>query len=169
VPHQLKPLLQRLERWLRKHRRRFVKGLNPGASANELKGLDKVLAGKTPPELREWLAWHNGQESGFAGKFEQDWLLMSCAQIAEAKSYLEEDAALGWKQEWVPFLDDDQGDYVYLEVGKSPAPVREFWMGQEEQPAVARSLAAWLEEMVRAVEAGAYEEDPERGTFYRIR
>jgi cell wall assembly regulator SMI1 len=169
MPHEVKPLLQRLERWLKKHRRGFVKGLNPGATPDELKTLDKALGGKAPPELQELLAWHNGQESGFTGKFEQDWLLMSCAQIAEAKRYLEEDAALEWKKDWVPFLDDDQGDYVCLDTGKTPAPVREFWMGQEEQPAVAKSLEEWLEEFVRAIEAGEYEEDPERGTFYRKR
>jgi cell wall assembly regulator SMI1 len=169
MPHELKPLLQRLERWLKKHRRRFVKGLNPGATPDELKALDKALGGKTPPELRDWLAWHNGQESGFAGKFEQDWLLMSCEQIAEARRYLEEDASLGWKKEWVPFLDDDQGDYICLDVGKTPAPVREFWMGQPEQPVVAPSLSEWLERFANAVEKGDYEEDPERGTFYRKR
>jgi cell wall assembly regulator SMI1 len=165
MPHEIKPLLDRLERWLKKHRRRFVKGLNPGATPEEL----KALGDKAPPELRELLAWRNGQDSGFVGKFEQDWLLMSCEQIVEAKRYLEEDAALGWKKEWVPFLDDDQGDYVCLDTAKSPAPVREFWMGQPELPPVASALAEWLEKIVTALEAGEYEEDPERGTFYRKR
>jgi cell wall assembly regulator SMI1 len=168
----IKPLLQRLERWLKKHRRGFVKGLNPGATPAELKELEKALGGKVPPELEELLAWRNGQESGFTGKFVEDWLLMSSAQIAEEKRYLDEqageDPSLGWQKTWLPFLDDDQGDHVCLDVGKTPAPVREFWMGQKEQPVVTKSLAVWLEEFVTAVEAGKYEEDPERGTFYHI-
>jgi hypothetical protein len=40
-------------------------------------------------------------------------------------------------------------------------------MGQKESPPVAKSLADWLETFVTAVEAGKYEEDPERGTFYK--
>jgi cell wall assembly regulator SMI1 len=171
MPHEIAPLLQRLERWLKKHRRGFLKGLNPGATFDELTKLDQALGGKTPPELRALLTWHNGQESGFTGKLEQDWLLMSNEQIAEAKRYLDEqsqeDASLGWVKTWVPFLDDDQGDHVCLDVSKSPAPVRDFWMGQGEQPVVAQSLAEWLEDFVGAVEADEYEEDPERGTFYR--
>jgi cell wall assembly regulator SMI1 len=172
MAHEVKQLLQRLERWLKKHRRRFVKALNPGATPEELNALAKSLGRNLPEELGDLLAWHNGQDSGFSGKFEQDWLLMSCQQIAEEKRYLDEqcgeDPSLGWKKDWVPFLDDDQGDHICLELTQTPAPVREFWMGQKQTPQVAKSLAEWLAAFVTAVEAGKYEEDPERGTFYKI-
>jgi cell wall assembly regulator SMI1 len=166
MPQDVKPLLLRLEKWLKKHRKGYAKGLNPGATPDELKAL-VALEKRVPEELQTLLAWHNGQETGLAGKLEQDWLLMSCEQIVEARRYLDEDAALKWKKAWLPFLDDDQGDYLCVDTSKSPAPVRGFWMGQKEQPVVAASLADWLEEFVRAVEAGEYEEDPERGTFYK--
>ncbi len=62
MSHEVKQLLQRLGLWLKKHHRRFLKGLNPGASPEQLNGLGKALGAKVPEELRELLAWHNGQE-----------------------------------------------------------------------------------------------------------
>jgi cell wall assembly regulator SMI1 len=160
-------LLHQLDQWLRKHRRRYVKGLCPGASPEQL----QCLPPKSPQSLRDLLAWHNGQVDGFAGKFEQDWLLMSAEQIAQTKLYLDdqadEDPTLGWYKAWIPFLDNDQGDYMCVDVSRSTTPVRIFLAGQKKHPAVARSLVAWLADYVHAVTAGQYVEDSERGTYLR--
>jgi hypothetical protein len=69
----------------------------------------------------------------------------------------------------VPFLSDGAGNYLSLDTSQPGAPVREYWAGSPEQPVVAPSLAAWLEDFVNAVERGEYEQDPERGSFLRLR
>jgi cell wall assembly regulator SMI1 len=171
---RLKALLGRLEKWLAAHRPRLLKNLRPGANEAELHALQARLGRELPAELRTLLAWHNGQNEEFAGRFEEDWLLMGTNEIITAKEELDKGAAgngegNGWKPEWIPFMDDDAGDYLFLDTSKAEPPVRAYWLDQEQQPQVAVSLTAWVEAFVKGVEAGAYTEDPERGTFLRRR
>jgi cell wall assembly regulator SMI1 len=164
----LHSLLARLERWLARHRPRYHGALLPGATPADLDALQKKLGISLPADLRVLLAWHNGQRRDFTGAFEQDWRLMGTDRIAAATADLDADAAsTGWRPVWVPFLDDDAGDYVCLDTGPAAVPVREFWLGRSDQPVVARSLAEWLERFVTAVEQGKYHEDSERGSFLR--
>jgi cell wall assembly regulator SMI1 len=160
--------LSRLEKWLGKHRPRYLQSLAPPAGPQDFQTLEEAGI-PVPSDLRTLLAWHNGQGTEFGGHFAQDWDLMSASRIAEARRDLEAggDAAPGWQKAWIPFLDDDAGDYVCLDPSQPGTPVREFWQGQAEHPVVAPSLAAWLTDFVAAVERGEYHEDPERGTFMR--
>jgi cell wall assembly regulator SMI1 len=165
---RIKALLIRLEIWLAQHRRRFLAGLRPGASSVELAALDRQLGFAAPAELRLLLAWHNGQSEDFIGKFEEDWQLMSSTAIADARKELDAEAAhTGWQKSWVPFLDDDAGDYLFLDTNENTVPVREFWLGNKDHKAVAPCLARWLADFVQHVEQGKYREEPERGTFVR--
>jgi cell wall assembly regulator SMI1 len=163
-----KGCLARLEKWQAKHRRRFLAGLRPGASAAELAALEQDLGLAAPVELRLLLAWHNGQSDDIVGKFQEDWQLMSTTAIAEARKELDvESARTGWQKSWLPFLDDDAGDYLVLDTSARPAPVREFWPANPEHRVVAPSLGEWLDDFVTHVEKGEYVEDSERGTFMR--
>jgi cell wall assembly regulator SMI1 len=171
---RLKGLLARLEHWLAAHRPRFLKNLRPGANEAELHALQARLGRELPAELRTLLAWHNGQGEDFAGRFEEDWLLMGTEDIVTAREELDKGAAgngegNGWRPEWIPFLDDDAGDFLFLDTSHPEPAVRAYWLGQDTQPAAALSLTAWVEKFVKDVEAGKYEEDPERGTFLRRR
>jgi cell wall assembly regulator SMI1 len=162
--------LTRLDRWFAEHRSRYHGALALGAGAAELEALQNVLGIPVPGDLAALLAWHNGQSADFVGAFEQSWHLMSTQQIAEAKRELDTSAGeLGWKPDWIPFLEDDAGDFVCVDTSQSGAPVRAVWRGQPEHPVIAPSLAAWLEEFATAVEQGRYVEDSERGTFLRKR
>ncbi len=151
--------LARLERWLARHRRRFFKGLRPGATAAELKDLEKSLGQALPDELRRLLAWHNGQSDDVIGHFEQDWDLLSTEQIATALSNVPAGC--------IPLGADDNGDFLCLDSREANPSVKAFWSGKSEPEAVAPSLTAWLTDFVAAVERGAYHEDPERGTVLR--
>jgi cell wall assembly regulator SMI1 len=161
-------LLARLERWLTQHRPRYAKGLRPGASPEVLDSLQAQLGVAVPPDLRALLSWHNGQSDDFIGCFVESWSLMNTEQILAARRELLEPSS-GFQAAWLPFLDDDGGNYVALDTRQSPAPVREFWAGKADQPTVAPSLTAWLADFVSAVERGEYQEDPERGYFLRNR
>jgi hypothetical protein len=115
--------LTRLERWLAQHRPRYHQALLPGASAAELDDLQKKLGVPLPAELRVLLGWHNGQAES-AGAFAESWLLMSAAAIAAAKPELDAGAAAtGWQPALIPFLDDDQGDYLCLDSNQSTSQV----------------------------------------------
>jgi cell wall assembly regulator SMI1 len=160
----LPDLLPRLDRWLRGQRPNYAQGLRPGASPDQLRALHGALGQEVPPDLQTLLAWHDGQTADFVGCFENNWQLMGTEQIAAALTDLTAGGA--WRQSWIPFLDDDAGDYVFLDTSAAPAPVREFWLGKQPVT-VAASIVEWLERFVTAVERGQYVEDPERGAFVR--
>jgi cell wall assembly regulator SMI1 len=158
-------LLARLDQWLETHRDRFQQALQPGATAAECDALTAALGKPLPEALRALLTWHNGQNPDVPGAFEQNWFLMSTEDIAEAKKELDAEAHEGWHTDWLPFLDDDNGNYLCVDLSSSGAPVRECWRGRGDHPQAAPSLTAWLEAFVRGLERGAYVEDPERGSL----
>lgn len=158
-------LLARLDQWLNTERERFQQALQPGATTAECDALAAELGKPLPEELRALLMWHNGQNPDVPGAFEQNWILMSTEEIADAKKELDDHPHEGWQKNWLPFLDDDNGDYRCLDLSSPGCPVLECWRGRSDHPVVAPSLAAWLESFVTALERGAYAEDPERGTL----
>lgn len=158
-------LLARLDQWLNDQRERFQQALQPGATAAQCDALAAEAGKPLPEELRALLMWHNGQNPDVPGAFEENWVLMSTEEIADAKKELDEHPHEGWQKNWLPFLDDDNGDYRCLDLGSPGCPVLECWRGRADHPVVAPSLSAWLESFVTALEHGAYAEDPERGTL----
>ncbi len=158
-------LLARLDQWLNTHRERFQQALQPGATAAECHALSAALGKPLPEELCALLTWHNGQNPDVPGAFERNWMLMSTDDIAEAKKELDAQPHEGWHKNWIPFLDDDNGNYLCLDLGSPGSPVRECWRGRADHPVAAPSLTAWLETFVGALERGEYAEDPERGTL----
>ena len=168
----LSEILARLERWLGKHRPEFLRALCPGASQTDLDDLASELGRPLPADLRTLLSWHNGQDPDAVGCLEQNWRLMSSSEIGKAEKELKAAAASGksndhWDAAWIPFLDDDAGNYVCLDTSRSGVPLREVILGRSNQQLLAASLTAWLEDFVNAVERGEYVEDPERGAFIR--
>jgi cell wall assembly regulator SMI1 len=160
-------LLARLDQWLNTHRDRFQQALRPGASAAECDELTAVIGKPLPAELRALLTWHNGQNADVPGSFEQNWMLMSTQEIADAKKELDAQPHEGWRSDWVPFLDDDNGNYRCLDLSSAGCPVLDCWRGRSDHPVIAPSLSAWLADFVSGLEHGAYTEDAERGTLAR--
>jgi cell wall assembly regulator SMI1 len=160
-------LLARLDQWLNEHRERFQQALRPGATAADCDALATALGTALPEELRALLTWHNGQNPDVPGAFEQSWMLMSTEDIANAKKELDAEAHEGWQKTFLPFLDDDNGNYLCLDLASPDRPVRECWRGRADHALAAPSLLAWLENFVAALEAGKYAEDSERGNLMR--
>jgi hypothetical protein len=92
---------------------------------------------------------------------------MSTHEIESAWHDLTSRAEGGWQRAWVPCLEDDRGNYVFLDTTHPGGSVREAWERNPERPTVAPSLAAWMQDFVGAVERGEYAQDPERGVFLR--
>jgi cell wall assembly regulator SMI1 len=169
-PQELPALLARLETWLKRHRPRYAEALNPPATEDDIVALRGSLNAPVPDELRQLLAWHNGQSADFTGAFVENWLLLSAAEIGAAKSDLDAQIGArqsGWQPAWVPFLDDDGGNYLILDPSLPSVPVRDYQSTNPEAPTLAPSLTAWMREFVTAVEKGDYHEDPERGWFMK--
>src|SRR5262249_10173561 len=105
---EMSALLSRLEKWLARYRRPFLKGLRHGGSPAEVE--QRVKGGGGPPAAgpQGLVAVHNGQSDDCLSRFEQDWILLSGERIADAKHDLDaNETDGGWKPAWVPFLDDD--------------------------------------------------------------
>jgi cell wall assembly regulator SMI1 len=164
---ELSGLLWRLDRWLATERPGYHRALIPGANEESLAVLQNALGAPLPPELAALLSWHNGQSADFVGHFERDFDLMSIPQIIAAKRELDASGQGGWQRSWIPFLEDDNDNCVVVDAGQPQAPVREFWQGNPDHSEIARSLRAWLEDFVLALEQGEYTEDTERGTILR--
>jgi cell wall assembly regulator SMI1 len=160
-------VLERIEGWLALHRASFRSGLLPGATDAECAALATALGQPVPGELQALLRWHNGQSDEAVGAFERDFFLMSTEQIASALKELVAEPSNGWKPGLVPFLDDEQDDFVCLDTTAPGVPVVECWRGQSTATETAPSLTAWLEGFFTALEKGEYIEDPERGSFRR--
>jgi cell wall assembly regulator SMI1 len=158
-------LLARLDAWLKKNRRRYHKGLLPGATDKALADVGKQLGRPLPEELTAWLRWHDGQNEDLIGCFVESFHLMSAAEIAEAIN--EYRGQKGWDPAFVPLLDDHQDDYVVVDVSKPGLPVREVWRGRDDHPEVATSMRGWLANLLAEFEAGKYHEESERGEFMR--
>jgi cell wall assembly regulator SMI1 len=161
---QLETALARIEKWFHEYRPEFLKGLRPGISPAEL----KTVAGElpvVPPELTLWLGWHNGQSEDALGAIQESWQLLSAAEVVS--TYQECLKEPGWRKGWIPFLADDQGDYVLLDTETVGHPVREVWRGKPGASIVANSLGAWATTFADDVTAGKYTEDSERGEFIR--
>ena len=165
--HNMNELLSRLDHWLSAHRKRFQHALLPGASSADCDALAQALGKPVPEDLRTLLTWHNGQSADVPGAFEGSWNLMSTQQIAEEKKELDAESHEGWNKAWVPFLDDDNGNFLCLDPESPGCPVLECWRGRSDHPKIAPSLSAWLGDFIAGLERGAYAEDPERGTLVR--
>jgi cell wall assembly regulator SMI1 len=159
-------LPERLGKWLSAHRAHYLKALLSGATADQMEALHKEIGVPVPEELGAWLTWHNGQDPNVVGAVAARWIPMSTTEIAEAKKELDANPKEGWQKTWVPFLDDDNGNYLCLDTSQLGHPVREYREGHPENKVVAPSLKAWLEKFVTGVENGEYHEDSERGTFF---
>jgi cell wall assembly regulator SMI1 len=163
----LHALLGRLDHWLADHRHRYHEGLLAPARPEDLSALEQNLGRPVSDDLRTWLTWHNGQNDQAFGALEENWHPMSATEIAEVKKELDGEGHPGWQRSWVPFLDDDAGNYLCLDTGQAGEPVRACWRGKANHEVVAPSLTDWVRRLVTGLEQGAYTEDPERGSMHR--
>ena len=78
---------------------------------------------------------------------------------------MDAEKAANWKPDWIPFLDDDNDNYVCVDSKQPGHPVLECWRDKEQPVNAANTLASWVEQLLHGLEKGQYAEDPERGSF----
>jgi cell wall assembly regulator SMI1 len=168
-PDRLADVLPRLDAWLARHRPTYHAALNPGATKEQLDGLQTALGLPLPEELRTWLGWHNGQKEGFHGAFVEAFYLLGTERIGSlAQAMREEGAVAGWQKEWIPLLGSDEENLIVLDTAAPGRPLREVWQGNDAHDVTAKSLADWAENLLKDFEANRYVEDPERGELLRV-
>src|SRR5207244_2389087 len=102
-----------------------------------------------------------------AGAFERSFFLLSTDEIAEMYKDLAAEPRNGWKRGLIPFLDDEQEDFVGLDTTQAGTPVVECWRGQTHPSVTAPALTKWLGDFAAELANQQYHEDPERGNFHR--
>jgi hypothetical protein len=145
----------------------FTGGSFPAPRTPTCDTLAAALGTPLPDELLTLLKWHNGQSADAVGAFERDFFLPNTAQIAQAINDLRSEPGNGWKPGLIPFLADDQDDFLCLDTTRPGTPVAECWRGKTIPRLTAPSVTSWLEEFAAALERSEYVEDPERGSFRR--
>ena len=160
-------MLAKIDSWLAKHRSGYHAGLLDGATDAYCNALSSALGTPLPADLQTLLKWHNGLECRRDGSIWSGVFLLGTDQIAETMKDLAEEPRNSWKPGLIPFMDDDQDDYVCLDTTQAGVPVVECWRGQSHAAVTAPSLTAWMEDFAAALGKGEYVEDPERGSFQR--
>lgn len=163
----LEGVLNRIQAWLDHNRPRFARGLKPGATDSQLDSAQLILGKKIPPELRQLLAWHNGQDEKLVGTFERSFHLVSLDEMVSLTQELEKSPPPGWNSDWLPFLASHSDSYVIVACDKIGCPVHEVWNGKSDHPQVAPTLVKWLDQFSETLWGNGYVEDPERGDLLR--
>lgn len=156
-------LLQRLDELLRLHRPDYYATLSPPATEAELAAFEQEFDLTLPPELRQWFAWHNGQQ-GFDSFFQNN-CLQSLDGAAESMRINRELLADGdfvenwWRPDWVPFLENGGGDHVCVDLEGTftgqAGQLMEHWHDGEARSVLFPDLPSWLAAVVRAYEEAA--------------
>jgi cell wall assembly regulator SMI1 len=139
--------------------------LQAGATEKELDAFEAKFKLKLPPDFRELYRWRNGQ--GDSASLQQNRMFSPLEEIAGSKEIL--DSMIGtdfddpkwWRQGWVPFLGNGDGDHLCLDLsaedGGTPGQLRAFWHAENDRDIEYASLEAWLSELVESMENGSLE------------
>ncbi|GAB3637994.1 hypothetical protein GCM10027422_35840 [Hymenobacter arcticus] len=156
-------LLARLDALLRQHRPTYHAALNPPVSAAALAAFETEFEVPLPPELRQWLGWHDGQPARLFDSLVGLYCFPSLADMADTMRINRELLADGdfvpnwWRPTWLPFLTNGSGDHLCLDpegtFTSQPGQLIEHWHDGEARTVLFPTLTAWLAAVVAAYEA----------------
>ena len=173
--------LAKLQSWAQEHAPGVT--FNPPASSAELGNFSEKSGLPLPEDLRKaWLV-ADGETRKSAGMI-GNWRLMPIAEIQAAWGLLSKITEKGgfadqepekspylrhawWHTSWIPVVASDTGHYFCIAT-KPPEIERAgqillFLQDRPERPLIAGSLRAWLDRILRDLEAGLYTYDQEEG------
>ena len=185
-------LIARLDSAIRTAHPRFYESLGPASSAEEIDALETLAGLPLPGALRALLAWHCGSWDEDVETSIASWRLMHADEAAEAVTMMREllaeddswEETTWWSRNWIPFLDDDGGQYVCVDLDgignltRCDAGAEEFTYSHTPLVGVpgqvvmfdheigpcdvlAPSLKIWLASLADAIGAGALEAQTE--------
>ena len=160
----IKPLLDRLERWLAVNRPDYLARLQPGVTDAQLDAFEAEFTLKLPLAFRELYRWRNGQEGGCYESIHYNRMFTPLEESASTKALF--DSMIGydfdregwWRRGWIPFLSNGGGSHLCVDVtaedGGSPGQLVAYWKADEDRPVEYPNLETWLERLVSSMEAG---------------
>ena len=181
----MKKLLARLDAALRRQRPEYYSTLLPGATPEQIQGLEKSLQMRLPKDLRDLLEWKGGHAKLIRdiGEFDTGdplygkYRLMSVEQIQDVTEEMREmlegdewDEPGWWNARFIPFAHDLSSDYLLLDMsGPVLGPrgrVMDWAHASPQRIIVCPSLRNLIECVVTALESGL--SDPQQdGVRYR--
>ena len=163
----IKPLLERMERWLAANRPDYLARLQPGTTDAQLDAFEAQFSLELPAAFRELYRWRNGQEERCSASLQMNRMFSPLEGVTDTKGLF--DGMIGydfdqegwWRRGWIPFLSNGGGSHLCLDLaaedGGRVGQLVEFWKADEDRPIVYPSLEAWLEELVSSMEDGELE------------
>lgn len=155
-------LLARFDALLRQHRPAYHAALNPPVSATAVAAFELEFEVALPPELRQWLGWHDGQPAQLFDSLVGFYCFSSLADMADTMRINRELLADGdfvrnwWRPTWLPFLTNGGGDDLCLDPEGTftgqPGQLIEHWHDGEARTVLFPTLTSWLAAVVAAYE-----------------
>jgi cell wall assembly regulator SMI1 len=151
------------------------KGLNPGATEEELALLSETVTAALPEDFQAFYRIHNGQ-SEMADYLIDGEELLSTARIIAEWTVWNEGISNGqiagkskpdegirdhwWNPLWIPVTYDGSGNHYCLDLdpaeGGQWGQIIRMWHDDPRRELIAPSFGEWMEQYVTATEAGEY-------------
>lgn len=162
-------LVVRLEGWLRERRPAYLARLEPGASGEQIRALERAVGAGLPEEFAALYRWRDGQSPGCYKALHDNFMFSPLAAAGRARKALNDlldggefDRENWWRPGWVPFLDNGGGDHLCLDLEGTftgrRGQVLEFRHDDAERAVLFPDFASYLEALVRSLEETEWEE-----------
>ena len=160
-------LIRRMDAWLAANRPEYYATLLPGATDEQLDAFERRFEMTLPRGFRALYGWRNGQDPMSFDSLQGNWMFASLEDVTDTKDTLDgmigydfEDPAW-WRAGWVPFLGNGGGSHLCVDMraedGGQPGQLIEFWKADADRPIAYPDFAAWLRQLVDAMEGGTLE------------
>lgn len=116
-------LIQRLDTWLKRYRSNYYESLRSPLSDAEIAEFESLFAVSFPEDFKALYQWKNGQKATVDESLYQNrnWMQMREIQYAiepnnEFLDTGEFESGTWWSRKWIPFLGDEMGNYLCLDL-----------------------------------------------------
>jgi cell wall assembly regulator SMI1 len=174
--------LARFQAWMQRNHPAIT--FNPGADQASIQAVEAAVGRSLPPECQTYLGLLNGERWNSAGAI-GNWRLLDTASMVKSwrlMNNLLADGVFGanrnpatpaikghwWNPAWIPLVDSGSGHYFCLDLdpnrrGKA-GQVMLFLHDSDKRHLIARSLPAWIGQIVADLEQNRYELVETNGT-----
>lgn len=175
----IKTQWERIERWLAAHAPEILAGLNPPATLERIREVERLLDCEFPPEVVDSFLIHNGQKwdsPGLVGGdelYDLDRILsswMTWKELIDKGTFDDNESESGgvtssvwYDLRWIPLTHEPGGDELCLDLNPGPAGVHgqiiQMVHDSRDRFAIAPSYGAWLTNLADQMEAELFKLD----------
>lgn len=176
VEERIKPIWERIEKWLSSNAPTIVESLQPGATNEEIAATEAFLGVTFPPDIKASYLIHDGQLTDGPGlidgreflsleRIKDEWQvwkeLYDYGTFNDAKADPEGPIAqYWWNPKWIPITYDGAGNHHCLDLDPAPGgnvgQIIWMWHDNPSRSIEATSFTSWLEAFADELEADVY-------------